>query len=810
MRVALEEVGITCGDQYCHWFLSPWWTNRLLQVVLTSANSVFIFACFLLFVTDRSAFGQKQLAPIPIKEALKTLSLPNLTPIDLSPDGRLVAYTLRDIGRKVQATTSHSPADLERKGIPRTVDFCDIWISDTATGIAKNLTQGRGTSWSPVWSPNGKYLAFYSDRDGTPALWIWEKASGALRKGSEAIVRTRLDTTVPRWTPDSKRLVIRVLPKGMKLSEAEALMDQPITETNTPSTSKEPGSTVVLFSSKAANSREKEKPRPNTNLTAYAWDIALVDLETRQTKYIASRIVTDAYWLSPDGTNLAVLVYKGRQSHESLQSLFDLVVVSLVTGESRTLIADFASDVLTPISWSPDGKFVAYITVGPAVKNDCWIVAVSGGEPKRVTQGEHSPFDATIAYRGPLWDATGENIYLLTRNSLWRAQVRDGGSALVANISGRTLRHIITHDGSTIWTTGAGNAIVVVTRNEETKQEGFYKIDLGTGTSEKLFEENKSYGSFPQLRTAISSDQHQIVFTSQSAAEPEEIWTISTDQFRPRRITHINPIFDRYVMGEGRTIEWQTLNGQTARGALLLPAGYTPGKRYPLIVYQYPGSNWSRHGNLFGFNQFAGAVENWQLFATRGYAVLMPDVPARPETYMKDIAAAVLPAVDKVIDLGVADPERIAVTGQSNGGYGVLSLIVQTNRFKAAVDRMGPGNLISTYTQMTENGVSGYTAEMIGRTGGSLWDKREKFIENSPIFYFDRVQTPLLIIQGTADTQNMAGRSDEVFVSLRLLGKEVEYARYVGESHGVVDWSFANQVDYLNRVIAWFDLWLKS
>jgi len=140
----------------------------------------------------------------------------------------------------------------------------------------------------------------------------------------------------------------------------------------------------------------------------------------------------------------------------------------------------------------------------------------------------------------------------------------------------------------------------------------------------------------------------------------------------------------------------------------------------------------------------------------------------------------------------------------------VLSLMVQTNRFRAAVDRMGPGNLISTYTQMTESGQSIFTGEMPLRTGGSLWEKRDKFIENSPLFFFDRVQTPLLIIQGTEDRQVMAERSDEVFVSLRFLGKEVEYAKYTGESHGVSEWTFANQVDYLNRVIAWFDRWLKN
>jgi len=449
------------------------------------------------------------------------------------------------------------------------------------------------------------------------------------------------------------------------------------------------------------------------------------------------------------------------------------------------------------------------MTVGPAVKNDCWVIPVSGGEPRNVTQGEHPVFDSTILYRGPLWDAGGENIYLLSKSSLWRASLRDGSSTQIATIAGRTLRHILSHNGRTIWTSPPGVAVIVVTRDADNK-EGFYKITLSTGNSEKLLEEAKSYGFAPSLRTALSPDGHHLVYTSQSAAEPEDIWAVDTQQFRARRLTHVNPIFDRYVMGETRRIEWQTLNGQTAHGALLLPAGYTAGKRYPLIVYQYPGGMWSTYGNLFGLSVFASAVENWQFFATRGYAVLMPDVPARPESYMKDIAAAVLPGVDKVIELGICDPERVGVTGQSNGGYGVLSLIVQTNRFKAAVDRMGPGNLISQYTQMSENGTSVYTGEMVQRTAGSLWEKREKFIENSPIFYFDRVQTPLLIIQGTADQQVMAARSDEVFVSLRFLGKEVEYARYAGEPHGVSEWSFPNQVDYLNRVIAWFDRWLKA
>jgi dipeptidyl aminopeptidase/acylaminoacyl peptidase len=769
-----------------------------------STRRLIITLCLTFFylLTESSGTGQRRLAPLPVKEALKTLNLSMFTPLDLSSDGKLVAYVLQDTNRKARTKTPRSAQDLEAYGIPSRADYCDIWISDTGTGVSRNLTQGKGTSWAPVWSPNGKYLAFYTDRDGLPGLWIWERASGTMRKASSAIVRTRTETSIPRWTPDSKKLVIRVLPKSMSIEGA--LRNKP--ENNSSSDAdKEPGSTVVLFSSRTATTT----PNENNNVVVTAADLAVVDLETKETKHIASHVTTVGDWLSPDGTNVAVLNFKRRVSQSNLQSLFDLLVVSLVDGRSRTLVTDFGSDLLIPVSWSPDGKFLAYMTAGPTTQNDCWVVPLASGEPRNVTPGEHPRFDSTFLYRGPLWDAAGENIYLLSSTVLWRTSMAEPRAEQIATIPGRTLRHIISQNGRTIWTPKA-DSIIVVTRADQNRQEGFYQINLSTGEPEKLLEENKSYGFVPPLRIAVSADQQHLIYTSQSASESEDIWTTAAGQFRPKRVTNINPVFDQYVMGQGRLIEWQTLNGQLVHGALLLPAVYTPGNRYPLIVYQYPGSMWSTHGNLFGFNPFSSAVENWQFFATRGYAVLLADVPARPETYMRDIAAAILPAVDKVVDLGICDPNRVGITGQSNGGYGVLSLIVQTNRFKAAVDRMGPGNLISQYTQMSETGASIYTAEMLQRTGGSLWEKRDKFIENSPIFYFDKVETPLLIIQGTADRQVMAARSDEVFVSLRFLGKEVEYARYVGESHGVSDWGFANQVDYLNRVIAWFDRRLNS
>jgi dipeptidyl aminopeptidase/acylaminoacyl peptidase len=97
-----------------------------------------------------------------------------------------------------------------------------------------------------------------------------------------------------------------------------------------------------------------------------------------------------------------------------------------------------------------------------------------------------------------------------------------------------------------------------------------------------------------------------------------------------------------------------------------------------------------------------------------------------------------------------------------------------------------------------------------GLMGGTPWEYRDRYIENSPIFFLDRVETPLLIVHGKEDTAVASFLGDEVFVGLRRLGKEVEYAKYKGEGHSPIYWSYANQLDFCNRMIGWFDKYLKG
>jgi dipeptidyl aminopeptidase/acylaminoacyl peptidase len=178
---------------------------------------------------------------------------------------------------------------------------------------------------------------------------------------------------------------------------------------------------------------------------------------------------------------------------------------------------------------------------------------------------------------------------------------------------------------------------------------------------------------------------------------------------------------------------------------------------------------------------------------------------------MSSVGKSVLPGVNKVIDLGYADPDKIGVMGESFGGYSTLALLVQSPQFRAAVERAGPADLIGLYGEMDERGQSfgtGLLENGQGQMLGTPWQVRDRYVENSPLFYLDKVQTPLLILQGSNDTAVSAFLSDELFVAMRRLKKDVVYAKYSGEGHGLS--GYPNRVDALNRELQWFDKYLME
>jgi dipeptidyl aminopeptidase/acylaminoacyl peptidase len=148
--------------------------------------------------------------------------------------------------------------------------------------------------------------------------------------------------------------------------------------------------------------------------------------------------------------------------------------------------------------------------------------------------------------------------------------------------------------------------------------------------------------------------------------------------------------------------------------------------------------------------------------------------------------------------------------GHSYGGYATLALLVQTTRFKAAIVSAGFGNLVGAYGQMRPDGTHwsmSWAEESQGRMGGTLWEHRQRYVENSPLFYLDRATTPVLVVHGDRDDAVAPHLGDELFMALRRLNRRVEYAKYLGEPHVILGW--ANSVDYASRMIAWFERHLK-
>jgi len=759
---------------------------------------------------------QQQLAPLPVRDALMEFAL-TPAPISLSSDNQWIAFTINDPNR-TSFVSDKRHQWISVSGTPPGFIGCDIWLTNIKTGETRNLTQGRGSSWAPVWSPDGEYLAFFSDRGGVAHLWIWGKSSRTFRSLSALTVYTYQGLTTSRWTADSKKVLLSVLPEKTTIEQAAALtVGVPQSETRDKTAEK--GSSVKVFTSAAVSKDSasigtaQSANASDTYVNGYVADLALVDVAGGSVRRLVRSQKPCGYWPSPDGSHVAFTNVK----NGARGPIYDLVTISLSDAGKQILAKDLQQGYLgLAVSWSPDSRTLSYAsyeaTSGAPGRGECYLVSVSGGEPRRITNVPSLGFSQS--HRAPLWDSAGRYFYLLASNSVWRISSADGIASELARIPYRTITDIVTStEAGRLWSPDAGRSLIVSTLDPESRRVGFSRVNALTGEVTTLVEENKVYGGNNTLLvTAVASPASQtFVYVAEDAAHGPDFWAADADFRNAHRLTHINPQFDKYLMGTAHLIEWRGVNGQRLRGALLLPAGYEAGKRYPLIVETYPEEAFATHVNLFGFksNGAVNSVNNKQLLATRGYAVLMADCKTRVGSHMQDIAKSVLPGVDKVIEMGVADPERLGLMGHSHGGYSVLSLIVQTTRFKAAIDWAGPANLMAMYGQMDPDGRDHWQkwTEVFGaKVGGTPWEFRERYVENSPVFHFDKVQTPLLIVWGAADNVTPSLLGDEIFVGLRRLGKEVEYAKYDGEDHGFRN--SPNEIDYCSRMIAWFDKWL--
>jgi dipeptidyl aminopeptidase/acylaminoacyl peptidase len=753
------------------------------RVALRNLSWVLLLATSLLATMSRSATAQSR--ALSVEEMIRAREFAPGSRIQFSPDGKRLAYTV---------TRSHAEPDHRTDGttIPFFGRGADIYVADTVTGAQKTVTGEVFDNWWPACSPDSEHLAFLSDRDGSGStkIWIWNARDESLRKLSDKPA----ELGPIEWTPDGHQVIF-----SRAIGSVSAAHSHDASKVAIPAS----GPTVTVY-----------KPSANSNsdawsLARYSMALELVDVDTGDETNTIVQGQIGTYRLSPDGSHLAFTIARRFAEAGSQQILFDFEIADIKSGESHKSMSDVPlnSDG-SGFSWSPDGNYLC-LRSSDGQGTKYFVVSASGGVLPRLM--EHT-FPSDLTYRtAPLWNQSASRFYFLEQGELWSGDVVTGQIDKVAGVAGRQIKQIIPCRDDVVCIVDQ-SSVLVVTRDNDGKQDGVYAANLGTGQSRPLLEQGQCYSCvLAEPSLAISPDGQRIAYVKEDASDSPDLWLSDVGFQSRRQLTHLNPQFDPRFMGRARLIDWLSDDGERLKGALLLPSNYQPGKHYPLVTYVYGGALQSNRLDTFGLAQ-TGPL-NMQLFATRGYAAFLPDMPQRDGTPMLSLAKTVLPGINKVIEMGIADPDRLAVIGHSYGGYSVLSLIVQTVRFKAAIAMAGYGDLLGIYGEMLADGSSfgiTVTEQRPSGIGGTPWDHRQGFIENSPFFYYDRIETPVLIIHGDDDPTVASFLSDQMFVALRRLGKDVEYARYTGEGHSPAqEWSYSNQLDFGTRVLLWLDTHLN-
>ncbi len=639
----------------------------------------------------------QRIAPLPAEDVMNLNSL-GASLREFSPDGKWLAYAV---------TSRHGAAPEEmflRTGVPEEALGSEIRVMNLQTRVERKLTADTEQSWLPVWSPNGAYLAFLSDRDrsGQAKLWLWDVKQDALRKVSDVAVRSAI---LLEWTADSEKVVLTVVPAG-PAEKNPAGLEATQREGLTPDSYRATDSTAVVYQSSASLDEKAIRSDPLDERSTIR-DLAVIRIRDGSVKTLVHGQRIGIFHVSDNGSRVAFSSPDRFEKAGSQQVLHSLFVVEVANGSTTPLVTGLPLDLSGNFSVSPDGSKIAFRTTDKEGKFDIHVVGVANKQVRNLSAFADLPpgvspghpqrwYSSTTLF----WDDDGRNLYSVTNGAIWRSSLEEGKTKEIVRVPGRLVRQLIGRDRSRLAIDPRDHSTVVIARDEEQKRDELYRIDLETGGLAKLLEREECYTCEAGLRghlAAISKDGKWIVYSSQDAEHPGDIWLSDVAFEKPSQLTHLNPKIERYAMGSARFLEWLDGDGRRLRGGVVLPTGYQEGRTYPLVVLVYGGETLSDSARSFGGFERGVGYLNVQLFATRGYAVLMPDAPQQMGTPMLDLAKTVLPGVNRLIELGIADPARVGVLGHSYGGYSVLSLLVQTNRFKAAMALNGMGNLVSLY-----------------------------------------------------------------------------------------------------------------
>ena len=682
---------------------------------------------------------------------------------DVTSDGQWLAVT-------VQSRRDRTDVDHMRFGDPTYVSPAStrVLLIETTSGDQEWLfgdpVQVRGLTWSPDDTQLGYFLMV----GGQYQLRVYDIESGNTRSVSLSTAKEISSSSPLIWAPDGSSVLLSLRPEAWaeEAQQAFAVMTS--------------GPVVVQDSRNDFLAWDRVRNLANRQVAA------LVNVSSGSVEEILPEADVQGLRFGESGDFVTYTAVKPQKTAYERNEGTEYEILKLVLDGSAPESIVAASERRTNPNWNKAGDAFVYSEEGNVFLRK--LEEDSAANLTEQHRGSVSEDDSTKMSFSPMrWSPDDQSILMSSQTGWHILSPDDGGLELVLPLEedeeSRPSRSVQSwsEDGRYIYFTYSASA---------EWQRGLKRLDLQSGAIETMMLDENLYRSF-----SFSDDGGTVIYRMSDGNRPDEIWAASEDFSERKQLTDLNSQLADLPLSKTELIEYLDIDGNTLYGILYYPVGYEPGRKYPLVaeIYEQFFDN--------GYN------ENMNLITAQGWFGFRPSVRFEEgfpgEAWLK----AVPSAINKLVDRGIVDNDKIGVYGQSYGGYAVNLLITQTDRFAAAANVSGKVNIISFLGDSPRITTRNYRAAEIGqdRIGATLWEQPQKYIEHSAIMFADRINTPLLMLSGEGDWNVPATNQREMYYALRRLEKEVVWVNYMSGGHGAGRASSAEDfVDHWERMFDWF------
>lgn len=531
---------------------------------------------------------------------------------------------------------------------------------------------------------------------------------------------------------------------------------------------------------------------------------AVYDISNSEYTQLANDTLTDVkYADNPNytiGTDEDIYLYRSTWN----LGAFDLYSVNLKTGDRRKA----ADEIFEPASLSPQGNYTAYFK-----EKNWYLYNNRTGETTNLTADAKIPFydedhdtpNLPGSYGVAGWLDNDEGILIYDKYDIWIYYMNNPKSPLnITDAIGRrtknTFRIINTDPDKKSFS--KNEKLLLYQFDNWNKNQGIASLSLDIIGTKKIQSENNLIKFLGKSKNA-----DRYIFSKESYDVFPDVWTADSNLSISKKITNINPQLSEYNLGKMRIMDFVSAVGDTLQGYYVVPDNFDSKKRYPVVIFFYEIMSNDAHKFMMPWNNH---LPQGPMYAGDDYVMFYPDVKFRTGSPGQSSIDCLIPACRKLAELGVADTNAIGLWGHSWSGYQAAYIITKTDFFKCAVAGAAVGNMTSAYSGIRlESGLARqfqYEYQQ-SRIGGALWDSLNAYINNSPVFFANKANTPILMEFGTQDDAVPFSQGVELFLALRRAQKNAIMLEYRNEPHHPR--KYFNRLDYAIRMKEFYDTYLK-